>query len=246
MISILFSMFYCFGALLLLCWCRIFSQIPANHHLTVTHPSYSRGFDYAFIASFLDIFVREGGTLNASIQRSLHLGRLDKTNVVIKTGNNCVTLVSRKKNNLWLGAKTCCPQSCLKAKQNMLTCENCHLMTSLPRCLTPQVIGDFVDTYQRQKEKAIGAWYNLTAGAYCELPVWSNNVVVMDSPPTVRQRKRRYSDVDWTIYSLVNCLYFCILTALLQLPFSRIISLTLAYLYFGTVLSCTFKLKYVW
>lgn len=196
MISKLFSMCYRLQRSLLLYWKLIFSRIPANHHLTITHPLYSRGFDFAFIASFVDIFVREGGTLDASIQRSLHPGRLEKTNVVIKTGGDCVTLVSRKANMLWLGAKACCPQSCLKQKQNSLACDKCHLTTKPPKLLTPQMLGDFYNTYERPKEKPIGAWYKLSAGAFCELPLWSNEVVVMDSPPTVRPRKRRHSDVD--------------------------------------------------
>jgi hypothetical protein len=174
----------------------IISQIPANHHLTVTHPSFSCGYDYAFITSFVDIFVREGKELGTSIERSLHPGRLDNTNVVIKTGGDCVTLASRKANKLWLDARPCCSQMCLRERQDMVTCEKCHLATKLPMLLTPQVLGDFHDRYHKPKTRPIGAWYKLTTAADYELPVWSNDVRVIDPPPTVRQRKRKYSEMD--------------------------------------------------
>jgi hypothetical protein len=165
------------------------SQIPATHHLTFTHPSYNRGYDYAFISSFVDAFVREGRDLSASIQDSLQPGRLSQTNVVIKTGGDCVKIVYRKADGLWLGAKSCCPQSCLMEKQNIVTCENCHSAMKLPTCLTYD-IGDFVDRYQKPKTRGHGVWYLLPP----EPPVWSNGVAVTDPPAVRTQRKRRRSD----------------------------------------------------
>jgi hypothetical protein len=144
----------------------------------------------------LDIFVREGRTLDHSIERSLQPGRLNLTNVVIKTGDDCVTLVSRRTDNLWLGAKACCPDCRPKEKQRVLACEECHLASKSPKLLIPQVLGDFYDTYARPEAKPIGAWYMLTSGAYSELPIWSNDAIVTGSPPSVRQKKRRRSEVD--------------------------------------------------
>jgi len=77
-----------------------------------------------------------------------------------------------------------------------LTCKECHLVTKAPTRLAPQVLGDFYSTFQRPKVKPIGTWYKLTVGAYSELPIWSNNVTVIDVPPMARQRKRRRSEVD--------------------------------------------------
>lgn len=70
------------------------------------------------------------------------------------------------------------------------------MTTEQPICLTPQVLGGFYSTFERPKEKPIGAWYKLNRGAYCDLPLWSSNTLLLTAPPTVRQRKRRHSEVD--------------------------------------------------
>jgi hypothetical protein len=173
------------------------SGIPATHHLTLTHPSYSPDADAGFVAMFIQVFIKEGGTLEKSIHRSLLLGRLQKTNAMIRTEGETVTVVSRLPNNLWLGAAACCNRATVTSQHGMLTCSECKLIADQPTRLVPHILSNFItDPGQVIKMHAIGEWYKLMAAeTYCDLPVWRAPLLHW-KPPTVRQRKRRHSEVD--------------------------------------------------
>jgi hypothetical protein len=176
------------------------SAFPVGLQITLTHAGYHRGSDRDFVSQFLDLYVRDGCSIYQALKRSLHPGRLARTNVIIRCSPHQFTVCAYLPNRQWLGSKMCCVGGAeYEGKPGVATCRICHRQTegisgiqdtdrdplSKIHLLTPHMLGSAVTDPDLKHESVLtplGTWVSLPTDQFWELPAWEFNIPPVPTP----------------------------------------------------------------